>query len=134
MIRAEELLPGFEGTDAGWGYVANHKLVHQHTWIHFVFAPHRIICGRFVNCNETLNEEGLTPYSAYLKKFPDVAQEKQSTILTFCVLLFVVAQSASFFLLEILFQHAIVFVSTTCVFVIGSKWFFSTNCNKEKAL
>eukprot|EP00956_Cyclotella_meneghiniana_P044559 scaffold322807_cov76-Cyclotella_meneghiniana.AAC.3 len=125
---------GFEGTDAGWLYLADHKLIHWQTLTHVVLAPHRIICGRFVNCNETLNEKGLTPYSGYLMNLHEVAEEKQSTILTICVLLFVLAQSAGFFLLEILFQHAIVFVSTTCVFVIGSKWFFSKNCNKAKAL
>eukprot|EP00956_Cyclotella_meneghiniana_P037104 scaffold134538_cov38-Cyclotella_meneghiniana.AAC.1 len=126
--------PGFEGTDAGWLYLADHKLIHWHTLVHVALAPHRIICGRFMHCDETLNEEGLTPYTGYLKKYHDVAEEKQSTILTFCLFLILVAQSAIFLLLEILFQHATVCVSATCVFLIGRKCLFSKDCNKEKAL
>eukprot|EP00956_Cyclotella_meneghiniana_P026989 scaffold59661_cov65-Cyclotella_meneghiniana.AAC.1 len=74
--------PGFEGTDAGWLYLADHKFIHWHTLVHVALTPHRIICGRFMHCDETLNKEGLTPYSGYLKKYHDVAEEKQSTILT----------------------------------------------------
>lgn len=127
-------LPGFEGTDAGWLYLADHKFIHWHTLVHVALAPHRIICGRFMLCTDTLNEEGYDHYVQYLMSVADVAKEKQSTILTFCLILFVVAQSASFFLLEILIQHAIVFVSATCVFLIGRKWLFSKSCNKAKAL
>eukprot|EP00956_Cyclotella_meneghiniana_P034885 scaffold109073_cov70-Cyclotella_meneghiniana.AAC.2 len=128
-------MPGFEGTDAGWFYLGDHKLIHWHTLNHnFVFAPHRVICGRFMQCNETLNEEGLTPFSVYIMKFQELAEEKQSTILTLCLLLIIMAQSAIFFLLEILLQHAIVFVSIMSVFVIGRKCLFSKDCNKAKAL
>ena len=128
-------MPGFEGTDAGWGYLADHKLIHWQTLTHVILAPHRIICaGRFMLCNDILTEDGHTPYVRYITNLHDVVKEKQSTILAFCVLLFVLAQSSGFFLLEILFQHSIVFVSATCVFVMGSKWFFSKNCSKAKAL
>ena len=129
-------MPGWVGMDAGWGYIAGYKIVHHHILSHIVFAPHRVICGRFMLCNDILTEDGHTPYVKYNKKLLSVAEElqKQSTTLTFCLFFFVMVQYAIFFLFEILLQHAIVFVSTTCVFVIGSKWFFSTNCNKEKAL
>eukprot|EP00956_Cyclotella_meneghiniana_P000965 scaffold1137_cov55-Cyclotella_meneghiniana.AAC.7 len=127
-------MPAFAGTDAGWGYIAGYKIVHFQTQKHFLLAPHRVICGRFMHCDETLNEKGLTPFSGYLMKYHDVAKEKQSTILTCCFLLILVAQSAIFFLLEILYQHATVFVSALSVFVLGRKWLLSKRRNKAKAL
>jgi hypothetical protein len=59
--------PGFEGMDAGWLYLYGFKVIHWHVWSHhWVNAPHRIICGKTITCNETLNEDGMIPYHQFL--------------------------------------------------------------------
>ena len=122
-------ISGFEGAADGWFYLADHKLIHSHILLHFIYAPHRFICGRLMDCNETLSENGYNPYAQYLKKIHIVAKEKQSVILTICFLAILITQAASFFVLEIVFQNSVALVSAVCIYV-GWKLTFSKKSSK----
>jgi hypothetical protein len=123
-IHSEE--SGFEGNDAGWIYLAGLKIAHWHTLVHFIHAPHRIICGRFMMCTETLTEGGLVPFDQYLVNIHVATEAKQSVVFSVLVLLFLVTQTIVFSVLELLLENAIVIVLAIMCFVIG-KWFVSKN-------
>jgi hypothetical protein len=122
---------GFEGNDAGWIYLAGLRIAHWHTLMHFIHAPHRIICGIFMMCTETLTEDGLVLFHQYLVSIHAAAEETQSVVFSVLVLLLLVAQTIVFSVLELLLQHAAEITLAAMCFVIG-KWFVSkTNLNKK---
>jgi hypothetical protein len=128
-IHSEEY--GFEGNDAGWIYLAGLRIAHWHTLTHFAHAPHRIICGRFMMCTETLTEDGLVPFGQYLVNIHAAAEEKQSVVFSVLVLLLLVTQTIAFSVLELLLQHAVVIMLGVMCFMIG-KWFvLKNNVNKK---
>jgi hypothetical protein len=121
-IHSEE--SGFEGNDAGWIYLAGFKIAHWHTLVHFIHAPHRIICGRLMMCTETLTEDGLVPFDQYLVNIHVAAEEMQSVVFSVLVLLLLVTQTIVFSVLELVLQHYAVVIMLG---VIVSK----TNFNKK---
>jgi hypothetical protein len=129
-IHSEE--SGFEGTDAGWIYLAGVRIAHWHTLTHFVHAPHRIICGRFMKCTETLTKDGLVPFDQYLVNIHVAAEKKQSVVFSVLVLLLLVMQTIAFSVLELLLQHAVAFMIGVMCFMVG-KWFVSKNNYTKKS-
>ena len=110
---------GFEGGDTGWVYIGDHKIVHWHKLHHTIHTPHRIICGRLATCAETLNEDGLTPFSHYGLALHKMAIEKDSAIFSAFVLLAVVIFTAPFYVIELMLENAIV-VFPGCCFIVGT--------------
>jgi hypothetical protein len=129
-IHSEE--SGFEGNDACWIYLAGFRIARWHSLVHFIHAPHRIICGRFMMCTETLTEDGLVPFDQYLVNIHAAAEEKQSVFFSVLVLLLLVTQTIVFSVLELLLQHyAVVIMLGVMCFMVG-KWFVSKiNLNKK---
>jgi hypothetical protein len=123
---------GFEGNDSGWIYLAGFKIAHWHSLVHFVHAPHRIMCGRLMMCTETLTEDGLVPFDQYLLNIHAFAEEKQSVVFSILVLLLLVTQTIVFSVLELLLQHAVVIMLGMMSFMIG-KWFVSKNNFNKKS-
>jgi hypothetical protein len=121
---------GFEGQEPGWGYLMNRKIIHWHHLSHFVLAPHRMVCGKLMSCNEKLNEDGYVPYVNYLLRLLNIAVEKQSTLFTLAALSFMVVQCGLFALIEVLLQHAF-----GCVLVVlgiaARKWFITKKANSN---
>jgi hypothetical protein len=121
---------GFKGQESGWFYIMNRKLIHWHSLIHFAHAPHRMICGKLMNCNEELNEDGYVPYTDYLLRLHAVAVEKQSTLFTLAALSFLSIHCILFALIEVLLHHAF-----GCVLVVlgvaAGKWFITKKANNN---
>jgi hypothetical protein len=131
-IHSEE--SGFEGSDAGWIYLSGIKIAHWHTLVHFIHAPHRIVCGRFMTCTEKLTEDGLVPFDQYLVNIHVAAEEKQSVVFSVFVLLLLVTQTIVFSALELLLQHAVAISLAAVCFMIGN-WFVSKKFgNKAKVV
>jgi hypothetical protein len=118
-IHSEE--SGFKGSYPGWIYLSGIKISHWHSLVHFLHAPHRIVCERFMTCTEELTEDGLVPFDQYLVNLHVAAEKKQSVALSVLILLLLVAQTALFSMLELLIQHAdvIKFVVAVACFVVG---------------
>lgn len=127
-VHSEE--SGFEGSDAGWIYLSGVKIVHWHTLMHFIHAPHRIVCGRFMACTEKLTEDGFVPFHQYLTNLHDTAEQKQSVVLSVLILMLVVAQTAFFSVLELLMQHAVVITFAVTCFIVGN-WMASASFVKK---
>jgi hypothetical protein len=75
---------------------------HWHTLVHFIHAPHGIMCGRLMMCTETLTEDGLVPFDQYLSNIHAAAEEKQSVVFFVLVLLLLVTHTIVFSILEFL--------------------------------
>lgn len=117
-IHSEE--SGFSGPDAGWIYLGGCKLVHWHTLMHFIHAPHRMICGKFIRCNEDLNRHGLVPFDKYLAQIHALAEEKQSVIYSMFFLFVVGIPAFVFSVMELLADHVI-----TVVFALVGYWAYT---------
>ena len=115
--------PGFEGLDAGWIYIAGHKILHWHKLAQSIHAPHRIICGKFTRCTEKRNEDGLIPFHQFLEKLERTAAVKQSTIFSASVLLVVVTVAALFVVLELLLENAT--ITLACISFVVGYWIMS---------
>ena len=124
-------LPGFEGQESGWFYITNRKLIHWHSLIHFALAaPHRMVCGKLMSCNEDLNEDGYVPYTNCLARLHAVSAEKQSAFFTVTALSFLAIQCILFALIEVLIQH-----SFACMLVVIGvtvrKWINTKKANSN---
>jgi hypothetical protein len=122
--------PGFEGQEPGWGYLLNRKIIHWYHLSHFVLAPHRMICGKFMSCNEELKDDGYVPYANYLARIHAVSAEKQSALFTLAALSFLVIQCGLFAIIEVLLEHAF-----GCFLVVlgvaAGKWFITKKANSN---
>lgn len=123
-------LPGFDGEESGWFYIMDRKLVHWHSLIQFALAPHRMVCGRLMSCNEDLNEDGYVPYTNYLARLHAVSAEKQSALFTVAALSFLANQCILFALIEVFMQHAFASCLLLVIGVTLRKWFHT---KKEKS-
>ena len=121
---------GVEGAEVmndGWLYIFNHKMIHKHTISRIIYAPHRVVCGNFLTCDQDLNEDNIAPaFSRHLEKQYKFAQEKQSAILSVALLIIYGTLGALFSVLEFILQHAIVFAG-----IVGV-WLASKTLNKKE--
>ena len=111
---------GHKGEEPGWLYIMNRKLIHRHSLAHFVMAPHRIVCGRLMSCDESLSEDGRVPFVNYVTGLNDMAVGKQSTFFDVAILSFLTIQSILFAFVEVLIQHSFAFM--LIVGVAAAKW------------
>ena len=124
-------MPGFQGQDAGWFYIGPLKVVHWHFLTHFVFAPHRVVCGRIMNCHESLNEDGLVSYGSYLWNAHGAINGKQSVIFTVAVLLCLAAQSILFSVLDLVLEH-FMFVPVLGLGISAGTWILNNKVKGQK--